>query len=156
MLNGNRLTGSFMTTITRILFCAVLCLCVRGLAANLTMNTNNPAPTAATAPSPRNLHVPEAAKLLKENKAVIVLDVRTPEEFLAGHIAGATNINFQDATFQAKLRELDATKPYLVHCAAGGRSAKARDLMVKMNFKDIYHLEGGIVAWQKAGLPVTK
>jgi len=132
------------------------CLRVNGMAADHIMNTNNPAQPTTTASSPRNFHVPEAAKLLKENKAVTVLDVRTPEEYRAGHIAGATNINFQDAAFQAKLGELDKTKPYLVHCAAGGRSAKTRDLMVKMNFKDLYHLEGGLGAWQKAGQPVTK
>lgn len=133
-----------------------MCLCLGGLAACDPMNANDPVPPAVAAASPRNLQVPEAAKLLKENPAVIVLDVRTPEEFLAGHLAGATNVDYQGATFQAKLGQLDPAKSYLLHCATGRRSAKARDLMVKMNFKDIYHLEGGIVAWQKAGQPVTK
>lgn len=99
----------------------------------------------------KNIGANEAEKLLKENKKVVVLDVRTPKEFSAGHIAGATNINFNAADFEKKLAALDKSQPYLVHCAVGGRSAKARELMKTQQFKSIYHLEGGIKAWEKAG-----
>ena len=104
----------------------------------------------------KNIDANEAEKLLKENKKIVVLDVRTPKEFSAGHIAGATNINFYDADFGKKLAALDKAKPYLVHCAVGGRSAKARELMKAQQFKSIYHLEGGIKAWEKAGKPVER
>ena len=106
--------------------------------------------------SVRNIEANEAEKLLKENKKVVVLDVRTPKEFIAGHIAGATNLNFYDADFEKKLAALDKSQPYLVHCAVGGRSAKARELMKTLQFKSIYHLEGGIKAWEKAGKPVER
>ena len=69
-------------------------------------------------------------------------------------IAGATNLDFYAKDFESKLDTLDKEKPYLVHCAAGGRSAKTRDLMQKHQFQTIYHLEGGFKAWEKAGKPV--
>jgi rhodanese-related sulfurtransferase len=106
--------------------------------------------------SVKNIDANEAEKLLQENKKVVVLDVRTPKEFTAGHIAGATNINFYDADFEKKLIALDKARPYLVHCAVGGRSAKARELMKTLQFKSIYHLEGGLKAWEKAGKPVER
>ncbi len=106
--------------------------------------------------SVKNIDANEAEKLLQENKKIVVLDVRTPIEFNAGHIAGATNINFYNADFERKLNALDKARPYLVHCAVGGRSAKARELMKTLQFKSIYHLEGGLQAWEKAGKPVER
>jgi len=104
----------------------------------------------------KNIDANEAEKLLMDNKKVVVLDVRTPKEFTAGHIAGATNLNFNDTDFEKRLAALDKKQPYLVHCAAGGRSAKARELMKTLQFKSIYHLEGGLKAWEKAGKPVER
>jgi len=99
----------------------------------------------------------EAAKseAAAKKEPLTVLDVRTPEEYAKGHIDGATNIDFNDDSFKEALAKLDRSKPYLVHCAAGGRSAKTRELMKSLGFKNIFHLEGGLNAWQKAGGPVT-
>ena len=73
----------------------------------------------------KNITIEEAAKLIKSDTNIVVLDVRTPKEFEAGHIKGATNINFQDKDFADRIAKLDKSKTYVVHCAAGGRSAKA-------------------------------
>jgi rhodanese-related sulfurtransferase len=108
------------------------------------------------ATSVKNIDASEAAKLLEENKKIVVLDVRTPDEFAAGHIAGATNINFNDPKFKERIVALDKSKPYLVHCAAGGRSAKAREILKELQFQSIYHLDGGLKAWEKAGKPVVR
>jgi rhodanese-related sulfurtransferase len=113
-------------------------------------------PKAIQPSSPRNINPDEAEKLLKENRSVIVLDVRTPEEFVAGHIAGATNLNYYDPNFKTKIAALDKSKTYLLHCASGYRSAKVRDIMKNANFSKIYHLDGGLKAWQKAGKPVVR
>lgn len=96
-----------------------------------------------------------AAKADPKKQPLTVLDVRTPEEYAKGHIAGATNIDFNGDSFKDALAKLDKSKPYLVHCAAGGRSAKTRELMKSLGFKNIIHLDGGLTAWQKAGGPVT-
>lgn len=97
----------------------------------------------------------EAQKLIADKK-VVVLDVRTPKEFAAGHIAGATNINYLAADFAKTLSGLDPNQTYLVHCAVGGRSTQALPKFEKLQFQFIYHLDGGIKAWEKAGLPVEK
>ena len=111
------------------------------------------------APAPpskvENVTVEQTAKLVADQK-VTVLDIRTPEEFKAGHIAGAVNLNFNDPDFAKKLGELDKTKPYVVHSAAGGRSAKSLDQFKKLQFVSIYHFKGGFKAWEKAGQPVAK
>lgn len=99
----------------------------------------------------------EASKTATDPKKepLTVLDVRTPEEYAKGHIDGATNIDFNEDGFKEALAKLDRSKPYLVHCAAGGRSSKTRELMKSLGFKNIFHLEGGLNAWQKAGGPLT-
>jgi len=99
---------------------------------------------------------PKQAQPLIAEKKVVVLDVRTPEEFKAGHIAGATNINFRAADFEKRVADLDKNKSYLVHCASGGRSTSCLSVLKKLKFESVYHLDGGINAWKKAGLPVKR
>ena len=106
--------------------------------------------------APLNVSPAQAEKILSKDKKIVVLDVRTPKEYAASHIAGATNLDFYSPEFEKQLSALDKDKSYLVHCAVGGRSAKARDKMQQMNFKSIYHLEGGIKEWEKEGKPVEK
>jgi rhodanese-related sulfurtransferase len=71
------------------------------------------------------------------------LDVRTPEEFKEGHIAGAVNLNIYDADFSAQLDQLDKSKPIYVYCKSGGRSTDASDMMRAKGFKAVYNLVGG-------------
>ena len=77
--------------------------------------------------APQNVNPDQAEQVLTKQTNIIVLDVRTPKEFAAGHLAGATNLDFYAPNFEQKLSALDKDKSYLVHCAVGGRSAKARD-----------------------------
>lgn len=99
---------------------------------------------------------PKQAQQLISDKKVLVLDLRTPKEFNAGHIAGATNIDFLAPDFEERVKGLDKTKPYLIHCAVGGRSSHSLPTFKRQQFQSIYHLDGGIQAWEKAGLPVQK
>ena len=99
---------------------------------------------------------PAEAQTLIAAKKVVVVDVRTPQEFASGHIAGATNINFHATDFAKAIAGLDTNQNYLVHCAAGGRSTQALPTFNQLRLPSLYHLDGGIKAWVKAGLPVTK
>jgi len=99
---------------------------------------------------------PNQAQKLVLDKKVVVLDIRTQGEFSTGRIAGAKNIDFQAPDFEQRIDSLDKSKSYLVHCASGGRSTHSLMLFKKHQFQSIYHLDGGIKAWQKAGLPVEK
>jgi rhodanese-related sulfurtransferase len=98
----------------------------------------------------KNISVPEFEKL-RAQKENVVLDVRTEKEFNAGHMPGAVNIDFNSPDFEQKVKKLDPSKTYLVHCAGGVRSGKACKAMEKMNFEKLYNLEGGYKAWEKAG-----
>ena len=93
----------------------------------------------------------EAEKLISARKDLVVVDVRTPEEFSGGHIAGAKNISFIDPEFETKVGEL-AGQPLLVHCASGARSLRAvGKLKASGKFPEIYHLTSGIMGWEDAG-----
>lgn len=99
---------------------------------------------------------PKEAQKLLSNKTVIVLDIRTPGEFKSTHIAGATNIDFLAPDFEQKISRLDPNKTYLVHCASGGRSTHSLPVLKNHHFQLLYHLDGGLKAWEKEGLPVEK
>lgn len=83
-----------------------------------------------------------------------LVDVRTPEEFADKRINDATNINVNDADFEAKLSKLDKSKPLYLYCLAGARSSKAAATASKLGFKEVYNLEGGMNAWLNADKPV--
>ena len=113
-------------------------------------------PKSPTAQGIKNVGVEEFDKLRADKKNV-VLDVRTAKEFASGHIAGAVNLDWNGPDFEKQAAALDKSKTYLVHCAAGGRSAKACALMnSKLKFTSCYNLEGGMKAWEKAVKPVEK
>jgi phage shock protein E len=100
----------------------------------------------------KNIGPQEFEKLRTDkSKNAVVLDVRSTKEYQAGHMPSAVNIDVNALDFEKKVKALDPNKTYLVHCAAGGRSAKACDKLSKLNFKDLYNLEGGMRAWEKAG-----
>lgn len=110
-----------------------------------------PAPAA-----PKNVSVAEAEKLLKADPKVIVLDVRTADEFKEGHIAGAKNIDFLGEDFAKQIAALDKSKTYVVHCGSGKRSTQACAVIAEQKLPAVYHLNEGFKAWEKAGKPVEK
>ncbi|WP_375445295.1 rhodanese-like domain-containing protein [uncultured Fibrella sp.] len=104
----------------------------------------------------KDLDAKQAWQFIQANPEVIVLDVRTPDEFAAAHIDKAMNLNLHDADFTRKMARLDRSKKYVVHCAVGGRSRKAVAVMDSLGFTQVRHLNGGLTGWQKAGQPVVK
>jgi phage shock protein E len=117
-------------------------------------------PKPATTSTVKHLDAAAAKKLVAKpgdaNNGLVVLDVRTDEEFAKGHIGGAKQLNFFADDFEKNLGKLDKTKPYLLHCQSGGRSGKALKAMQKLGFEKVYHLDGGMLAWEKAGGAVDK
>lgn len=86
---------------------------------------------------------------------IVLLDVRTPAEFSAGHLAKATNIDMNAADFARQIAKLDKKASYAIYCRTGARSAQAAEYMHAAGFTNIVDLTGGIVAWAAAGGPVT-
>ena len=97
-----------------------------------------------------NLNVSEFATKISDSSVTLV-DVRTPGEFMSGHITGATNIDFESGTFEADIQKLDKAKVYAVYCRSGNRSGQATALMVKDGFKAVFNLNGGVIDWTGAG-----
>ncbi len=85
-----------------------------------------------------------------------LLDVRTPGEWNEGVIEDATLMNFYEEDFKDRVAKLDKDKPVAVYCKSGGRSGQAMTMMRDMGFKEVYNLNGGIDAWNKAGKPTVK
>lgn len=85
---------------------------------------------------------------------VQLLDVRTPEEYVAGHIAGAININVQSDDFsEMALNELSKDSTVYVYCRSGRRSLTAAEILAKLGYK-VVNLKGGIIDWEENGFPV--
>lgn len=116
----------------------------------------NPFSAVAAEAASRNISVEDAAKLLKEKKDIVVLDVRTPDEFKDGHIPGAKNLDFNGKDFKGEVGKLDKSKTYLVHCAAGGRSARANKVMQDLKFKSVLHLNEGFNGWEEKKQAIEK
>jgi len=97
----------------------------------------------------------EAVQLINREKAVVV-DVCGPEEFAAGHVAGAKNLPLGE--LEAKLPGLIKNKatPVLLVCASGMRSRRAVAIARKLGYEKAHSLSGGLGAWRSASLPVEK
>jgi thioredoxin 1 len=105
-----------------------------------------------SAQSPTLLSANDFAKLMFETKSAVVVDVRTPDEFSKGHLKDARNINWNDEAFTSRVATIDKTTPLFVYCLGGGRSANAAAKLRTMGYAQVYELDGGIMAWRKAGL----
>ena len=106
-----------------------------------------------------HLDAGQAAKIISipdKKKRPTIIDIRTLGEFKAGHLESAIHIDFLKEDFPDAIQKLNRDKPYLVHCQSGGRSSNSLKLWKTLGFTEIYHLDGGFLAWKKAGLPVAK
>lgn len=102
----------------------------------------------------QEIAIVDAPTFLKKMEVVSqpqLVDVRTPEEFNAEHIPGATNINWNGASFVSESEKLDKTKPVFVYCKSGGRSHKAVEKLKELGFETIYELDGGFMQWSSEG-----
>jgi len=90
----------------------------------------------------------EEMKSILELEDVQLIDVRTPEEYEEIHVVNAQNIDFMSPTFDEEISKLDKSKPVILYCRSGGRSAKCAEKMLEAGFEKIYDLEGGISKWQ--------
>lgn len=143
-------------------FYLAIVLGVVGLAAvaiGFYMNSTAPATTADDI-AYGDLSANQIQQLLQaqnNNPDLVVLDVRTPEEFSEAHInpngVPLINLDFYASNFGEELTALDKSKSYVIYCRSGNRSSQTVALLKGMGFDNFYHLEGGIQAWQNANLP---
>ena len=87
---------------------------------------------------------------------VVTLDVRTPAEFAEGYIEGARLIDFQSGNFEKEIATLDKNATYAVYCRSGNRSGQAVRIMQDAGFTNVFNMNGGVIDWANAGLPMVK
>ncbi len=104
-----------------------------------------------------SIEVIEANKLseLKAN-GVLVVDIRTQQEYDQGHISGVEHVDFFRADFMEAMAQFDKNKPMIIHCAKGGRSEKAALKLKEAGFVKIYDYNGGFSDWKLRGLEIEK
>ncbi len=89
----------------------------------------------------------DAVELIKTQKDLVIIDVRTAAEFKTGHIQGAKNFPLGELLRRMKELEKFRGRPLLVHCASGNRSLRAVSILVKNKYGPIYHMNRGLVTW---------
>ena len=105
--------------------------------------------------SANNLSVDEFSAKAAE-PGVVTLDVRTPGEFAEGYIEGARLIDFQSGNFENEIATLDKSATYAVYCRSGNRSGQAVKVMQDAGFTNVFHMNGGVIDWANAGLPLVR
>lgn len=94
----------------------------------------------------------DTVNAVRDNPGVLLLDVREPDEYDAGHIPNITLIPMGEVA--ARLAELPKDKEIIVTCRTGNRSGQVADFLRDQGFTNVHNMEGGIVAWEAAGYPV--
>ena len=89
------------------------------------------------------------------NADVVLLDIRTPKEYVSGHIEGAALIDYYAPDFVDRLKALDPQKTYLIYCRSGNRTGRSLAIFQKLGFVHVYHLETGLIGWVKANYPLV-
>lgn len=101
-----------------------------------------------------SVSAPEFDKAIKAD-SVLLLDVRTPQEYAEGHIDGALNINIQSDDFRQRAeKELSKDSTILIYCRSGRRSMEAAEILTELGYT-VVNLKGGIIEWKGDGLTVT-
>jgi rhodanese-related sulfurtransferase len=156
------LTSPKSRQMTLISFLAVLVLVAGGCqasATNIPTTTLPPATETTQAQINKIVNPAEAISLINENEGstgIVILDVRTADEYSSGHLQNALNIDIYQSDFRSRISQLSRTNKYLVYCRTGVRSAEAAAIMRDLGFTIIYNMDGGITEWIQAGNKVVK
>jgi len=126
---------------TQVIAVALLFL----LAAPAFAQSESPPEAPSIAPS-------ELSARRASGEAPVVIDVRTPEEYAAGHIPGALNIPFDQVA--QRISEVEAPHGVALYCMVGPRARKGESALLSTGYTSVLHLEGGLAAWEAAGFPV--
>ena len=119
-------------------------------------SSSGSAPTApASAPTAPVKVDPDAWVQAARSPGTVVIDVRSPEEFAAGHLEGAINMNVEAPDFTQLAAGLDPAVTYALYCHSGRRSAIAAAALAQLGVVHVYDLQGGIAEAEAAGMPTA-
>ena len=108
----------------------------------------------AFASTVKPLTVKDTKALIDTTPNLYILDVRTPDEYRQSRMKNSVLI--PDYELGKRLQEVPKNRPVLVICAVGARSKPASELLVSKDYKEVYHLNDGLVGWYRAGMPVER
>lgn len=98
-----------------------------------------------------SIDVTKLKELIANDPNLVIIDVRTDGEIAEGRIPGAVWMDLSQRDFMTKAAALPKEKTYCFYCASGGRTMMVVPFMESSGFKNVYDLEGGILAWDSAG-----
>jgi rhodanese-related sulfurtransferase len=142
MKNPNRVTFDRVRTLRFLI----------GLTAAMTLIASG-----CSEPAPQGGQVKEISQqefLTSPPANVLVLDVRTPGEFEAGHVPHAVNVPHDQLAARLPELAIETDRPIVVYCKAGTRAQKAAAVLVDAGYEGVHHLSGDMDAWRASGLPV--
>lgn len=105
-------------------------------------------------PAGSTIEPSELAARISSGSAPTILDVRTPEEFAAGHIKGAINVPVTELPDKLASLKLAPTQEIVVHCERGGRAKTAEGILRESGYTQVRDLSGHMEAWRAGGNPV--
>lgn len=98
----------------------------------------------------------ELVRMMDANEDIVILDVRTEEEYAVGHIAGSVNIPHREVSYRLDELEEYRNKPVVVYCVVGGRAGLAEGALREAGFTNLLDLTGHMTAWDSLGFPVAR
>lgn len=98
----------------------------------------------------------EVKEILKKEKNIIVIDVRTPDEFKEGHVKDAQNIDIREYDAYSKIDKLNHNASYIVYCRTNRRSGMAVAYMMQKGFKTVYQMMDGFMGWAANNYAIQK
>ncbi len=105
----------------------------------------------------RDIDVQEASTLLERNRNILLIDVRTPDEYTGplGHIEGSQLLPVQQFKYWGAKLEAEKDQPIMLVCRSGGRSGRTAVMLKDLGYTNLMNIKDGMSAWNKAGLPIA-
>lgn len=123
------------------------------LLAVLTAATVLPLGCGGAQPTPTSISATELAARIEAGNAPLILDVRSADEYRAGHIPGSVNIPHDQLADRLAELGISESDEVVVHCQRGGRAEVARDVLGEAGFTQVRDLDGHMQGWRSDGLP---
>ncbi|MGB6296645.1 MAG: rhodanese-like domain-containing protein [Rivularia sp. (in: cyanobacteria)] len=136
--NYNNICNSSVLLFVLFVLCINISACNSSIAVNKQISAN------------------ELIEQIKVDKSPIILDVRTAEEYLQGHIPGSINIEYRELPFRISEISSLSNKKIVVYCEKGVRANIAEETLKKAGFTEVLHLEGDMSGWRERGLATDK
>ena len=143
-----------MTTARSVVFAATMLAAAASFADQAGPAPSQPAsaPAAASASLPLISAQALLERQAKGDSSLFVLDVRTPQEFSAGHVPGAVNVPYDQVA--SHLAEIPKNKDVVIYCRSGRRTGLAAEVLEANGYTKLVHLQGDMQAWLQDGRPV--